>query len=155
MPGVAIVPSGVPQSLLDDVAALKVAMPVMATAVPPGVSDAGTAGAATNQFAGAGHTHASKTRKQRVTGVTTATYAWTYPTAFAVGVVPIVNGLVEDPANVASDSYNIQIVGVPTNTSCAFRIIRQTTGLLALLTGALSLNPTPGSVNLHLEAFEP
>lgn len=154
MPGVAVVPAGVPQSLLDDVAALKTNMPTAATAVPPGVADAGAIGTP-GIYSPHGHTHASKARKQRVTGVTAATYVWTYPTAFGVGVVPIVNGIVEDPANSATDSYNLQVVGAPTATGCTFRIVRQSSGLLSLLTGALSLNTTPGNVNLHLIAFEP
>jgi hypothetical protein len=136
---------------IDQIAA---AMPQPASSAPPGVNDTGAVGTP-GVYSPHGHTHAGKARKSRVTGVTTATYAWTYPTAFGAGVVPIVNAIVEDPANVASDSYNVEVVGVPTNTGCTFRIIRQSAGLLALLTGALSLNPAPGTVNLHLTAFEP
>jgi hypothetical protein len=69
--------------------------------------------------------------------------------------VPIVNGIAEDPANVAADCYNVQIVGPVSNTDCTFRIVRQSTGLLGLLLGALSINPTPGTINLHCLALEP
>lgn len=142
------------QGLIDEaVSGLNIPQP--ATSSPPGVSDSGSQGATVNQYAKADHTHASKVRKERRTGVNTATFTWTYPTAFTNGAVPIVQAIVEDPANSASDSYNVQVVGTPTATSCQFRIIRYSTGLLALLTGALSLNSTPGNINLHCLALEP
>lgn len=131
-------------------------IPTMATAAPPGVADSSAAGAASMQYAGANHTHASKARKQRVTGVSTATYTWVYPTPFPAGVVPIVpSPCIEDPANSSTDIYNAQISGTPTNTQCVIRITRQSSGLLSLLLGALSINPTPGTINLHCVALEP
>jgi hypothetical protein len=129
-------------------------MPQPASATPPGVADNGTAGLGAT-YARGDHTHASKARKQRVTSVNAATFVWTYPTPFAAGVVPICNGIAEDPANSASDCYNVQVAGTPTNTQVSFRIIRQSSGLLGLLLGALSINPTPGSINLHCLALEP
>lgn len=134
------------------IAALNIPTPAAST--PPSVADAGAAGTQT-PYARADHTHASKARKQRVTGVNAATYKWTFGTPFGAGVVPICNAIVEDPANSASDSYNVQIVGVPTNTDVTFRVVRQSSGLLSLLLGALSFNPTPGTVNLHCIALEP
>lgn len=129
-------------------------MPQPASALPPGVTDSGAIGAGAT-YARGDHTHASKARKQRVTGISTASYVWTYPSAFASGVVPICNAIAEDPANSASDSYNVQVVGAPTNTQVTFRIVRQTSGLFGLLLGAIGFNPTPGTVNLHLIALEP
>lgn len=137
------------------IAPVQASIPTMATATPPGVADSGTAGSNANQFTGPSHTHASKARKQRVTGVATATYVWTFPSAFGVGVVPICNGIVEDPANSATDSYNVQMVGAPSATQATFRIVRQTSGLFGLLLGAIGFNSTPGNVNLHLSALEP
>lgn len=134
-----------------EVAAL---IPQPASNMPPGVADTGTPGSAT-PYARGDHTHASKARKQRVTGVATATYTWVYPTPFANGVVPICNAIVEDPADSSIDSYNAQIVGVPTATQCVFRLKRQTSGLFGLLTGALGFNPNAGNVNLHCTALEP
>jgi hypothetical protein len=125
-------------------------MPVPASSSPPGVADAGTVGNTPLVFAQSNHSHASKARKQRVTGVNTATYTWTYPVAFGAGVIPICSGTAEDPANSSLDSYNIQVVGTPTNTSCVFRIIRTTLAL-----GILGFNATPGTINLHLLALEP
>lgn len=139
----------------SDIAALQAAMPTVSTATPTCIADSAAVGTITNQFAPANHTHCSKIRKARITGVNTATYTWTYPVAFTAGVVPVCQAIVEDPANSATDVYNAQIGGAPTSTAAVFRITRQTTGLLALPTGALAINPTPGNVNLHLTCFEP
>lgn len=130
------------------------AIPQPATAMPPGVADNGLKGTDT-RYALADHTHASKARKQRVIGVTTSTYVWIYPTPFPPGTVPVCNGIAEDPSASANDSYNIQVSGVPTNTQCTFSIKRQTSGLLGVLLGALSFNPTPGTINIHCTALEP
>lgn len=129
-------------------------IPQPATTMPPGVADSGALGTDT-RYALANHTHASKARKQRVTGITTATYTWTYPTPFTAGVTPIVQAIAEDPANSAVDLYNVQVIGVPTATSCQFRISRLTSGLFALLLGAIGFNVTPGNINLHCIALEP
>jgi len=137
-----------------NVAGILSAIPAAATTMPPSVTDSGAVGSMT-PYARSDHTHASKARKQRITGVSTAVYTWVYPTAFATGVVPICNGIAEDPSANAADSYNVQIEGVPTNTQCTFRIKRQSSGLLLTLLGAISLNPTPGNINLHCLALEP
>lgn len=54
-----------------------------------------------------------------------------------------------------TDLFNVQVMGTPTNTQCVFQINRVSAGLLALLLGALSLNPTPVISTLHLIALEP
>lgn len=144
------------------ISAVQASIPTVSTTTPTCISDTAAIGTNMNQFAPANHTHCSKIRKLRVVGVTTASYTWTnYQNAagtalpFTAGVIPICQATVEDPANSANDSYNVEIAGVPSATSATFRIIRQTVGLLSLLTGALSLNSTPGTVNLHLTCFEP
>jgi|GEM_PF-2713225 len=144
-----------PTSLYASIQSVAASVPLAGASVPPAVGDAGSLGSDPTKFAREMHTHASKARKERKTGVNTATYTWTFPTAFGVGVVPICNAIVEDPADSGTDSYNVQISGVPTNSQVTFRIKRQSAGLLALLTGALSLNPTPGTINLHCIALEP
>lgn len=136
------------QALIDQ------SVPKPASAMPPGVSDSGSTGNAV-PYARADHTHASKVRKERRTGIASATFTWTYPAPFAAGVVPIVTAVVEDPANSASDTYNVQVVGLPSATGCVFRITRLTSGLFGLLTGALGFNATPGNINLHCIALEP
>jgi len=130
------------------------AIPQPATAMPPGVADNGLKGTDT-RYALADHTHASKARKQLVTmGSASSTYTWTYPTAFGSGVVPVVSGIVQVP-NGTTDLFNVQIVGTPNNTQCTFQINRVSAGLLSLLLGALSINPTPIAATLHLIALEP
>jgi hypothetical protein len=131
------------------------AMPTPATSAPPGVNDTGGLGNTPGRFAMENHTHPGKARKQRVLGVGTATYTWTYPNPFGAGVVPICNCIAEDPANSASDSFNVQVVGAPSATQATFRIVRQTSGLFGLILGAIGFNPTPATVNLHLMALEP
>lgn len=130
------------------------AVPSPATVSPPGVSDTGAKGS-TLRYALEDHTHASKARKQiSVMPSAATTYTWTYPTAFGAGVVPIVSAIVQVSAG-NQDLFNVQIMGAPTNTSCTFQINRVSAGLLSLLLGALSINPTPVAATLHCIALEP
>lgn len=128
--------------------------PQPATSMPPGVSDTGSIGTI-QRFALENHTHASKARKQITTmGSASSTYTWVYPTPFPAGVVPIVSAIVQVSAG-NQDLFNVQVQGVPTNTQCTFQINRVSGGLLALLLGALALNPTPVASTLHMIALEP
>lgn len=137
-----------------DLSGLQASIPQPASSMPPGVADASTTGSAT-PYARADHTHASKARKQITTmGSAATTFAWTYPTPFGSGVVPIVSAIVQVP-NGNTDLFNVQVMGAPTNTGCTFQINRVSPGLLALLTGALSLNPAPVAATLHMLALEP
>lgn len=125
------------------------------TAPPPVIDTASGAMGTGNEFARANHTHPSKARKQIVTMPSAAaTYTWTYPAAFDVGVVPVCSAIVQVPGG-TTDLFNVQIVGTPNNTQVTFQINRVSGGLLALLLGALSLNPTPIAATLHMIAFEP
>jgi len=136
---------------LGDVQAI---IPQPASTMPPGVTDTSMVGSAA-PYARADHTHASKARKQSVVmGSAATTYAWTYPTPFGTGVVPIVNAIVQVPAG-NQDLFNVQVMGTPSNTGCVFQINRVSSGLLSLLTGALSINPTPIAATLHMIALEP
>lgn len=126
--------------------------PDPATSAPPSVNDAGAQGNIL-RYAMENHTHASKVRKW-AQAIAVANYTWTYPTPFGAGVVPIVSAIAQvAPGN--TDLYNVQLIGAPTNVSCQFQINRISAGLLALLLGALSINPTPGSITLHMVALEP
>jgi hypothetical protein len=147
MPGVAL------PDVSQQLAQLQQQMPTPASSPPPAVSDGGATGTQTTVYALANHTHASKARKQ--IGVSSAaTFTWTYPTPFAAGVVPIVNGIAQVVAGNA-DLFNVQILGVPTNTGCVFQINRVSSGLFGLITGALGINPTPATINIHMLALEP
>jgi len=129
-------------------------IPLPAIAMPPGVADTGTLGTSP-RYALGDHTHASKARKEiKVMGSAASTYTWTYPVSFGSGVVPIVSAIVQ-VASGNTDLFNVQIVGTPSNTQCTFQINRVSAGLLALLLGALSLNPTPVAATLHCIALEP
>lgn len=140
-------------SVVPDKATLGI--PAPAASMPPGVSDTGSVGTQTTEFALANHTHASKARKQIVTmGSAASTYTWTYPTSFAAGVVPVCSAIVQVSAG-NQDLFNVQLSGVPTNTQCTFQINRVSAGLLSLLLGALSINPTPVAATLHMIALEP
>ncbi len=130
-------------------------VPQPATVAPPSVTDSGALGTNTSQYALGNHTHASKARKQIITMQSaSATFTWTYPTAFTIGVVPIVSAIVQVPSG-TTDLYNVQVQGSPSNTQCTFQINRVSSGLLSLLTGALSINPTPIAATLHMIALEP
>lgn len=144
----------VSQSSVDTaVAGVTALIPQPATSAPPAVADSGAQGNVA-RYAMENHTHASKIRKSHV-AVSTATYTWTYPTAFGAGVVLVCNGIAETTA-AATDLINVQIDGAPTNTQCTFRITRYQQSVVALIgLTILSLNGTPASVNLHLSAMEP
>jgi hypothetical protein len=132
-------------------------VPVMATTPPPGVSDTGTAGSETLEYAGKHHTHASKARKQIVTmGSAASTYTWVYPAPFAEGVIPIVNAIVQVP-NGNTDLFNVQVIGAPTNTQCVFQINRvsMASGPPGLTLLGIGINPTPIAATLHMLALEP
>jgi hypothetical protein len=129
-------------------------IPSPATSSPPAVADSGALGTVP-RYAREDHTHASKARKEiKVMPSASATYVWVYPLAFGVGVVPIVNAIVQVP-NGTTDLFNVQIVGSPTNMQCTFQINRVSAGLLGVLLGALSINPTPIAATLHCIALEP
>lgn len=135
--------------------ATKSEVPAAATQPPPGVADSGATGDQPMVYALANHTHASKARKQIRTQASAATtYTWVYPTPFPAGVTPIVSAIVQVTAG-TQDLFNVQIQGTPTNTQCVFQINRVSAGLLSLLLGALSLNPTPVASTLHMIALEP
>lgn len=134
--------------------ALKTEVPSPANAAPPPVAVASGVGSMPMSYAMEDHTHASKVRRQIVAIPAAATYTWVYPSPFASGVVPMVSGIAQVPGG-TTDLFNIQIVGAPTNTQCVFQINRVSGGLLALLLGALALNPTPAAITLHAVALEP
>ena len=134
-------------------AAIAAAVPKPSTAPPAGVADTSSVGTDPSKYSIEGHVHAAKARKGRQ-AVSAATYTWTYPTAFASGVIPICNGIAECAVGTA-DLINVQLDGTPTNTSCKFKITRYTQGVVGLVSGVLAINATPLAIVLHMTAFEP
>jgi hypothetical protein len=141
-------------SVADATALINTLMPKPATVTPPGVTDSGSLGSVL-PYARGDHTHASKARKAiAVMPSAASTFTWVYPNPFAAGVVPVCSGIVQVPMG-TTDLFNVQVIGAPTNTQATFQINRVSSGLLSLLTGALSINPTPIAATLHLIALEP
>lgn len=139
---------------IANAAAASITVPQPASAAPPSVQDTSAQGNIA-RYAMENHTHASKTRRQRLTMPSAAsTYTWTYPTPFDAGISPAVCAIVQVPSG-TTDLFNVQVVGTPTNTQCTFQINRVSAGLLSLLLGALSINPTPIAATLHMFALEP
>ena len=142
------------------IAGVQAGIPTPASSAPPAVEITSVKGSDTSQYATANHTHASKTRRMIQAIPAASTYVWTYKdkdgnaAPFASGVTPMVNAIAQVPTG-TTDLYNLQVVGTPTNTSCTFQINRVSGGLLAILLGALSLNPTPAAITLHMWAVEP
>ena len=155
-----------PQQVQQQVAAaiapyaLSSAIPQPASSAPPAVEVSSVKGSDTQQYALANHTHASKTRRMIQAIPAASTYVWTYrdkdgnPAPFASGVTPMVNAIAQVPTG-TTDLYNLQVVGTPGNASCTFQINRVSSGLLGVLLGALSINPTPSAITLHMWAVEP
>lgn len=129
------------------------AIPLPATGMPPAVSDTGAMGDI-QRFALQNHTHASKARKARLQTAADGTITWTYPTPFAQGVIPIVNGFAEAPDT--TDVINVQAIGTPTNTQVRVRVTRTQRSTVTLLgLTILSVPTSPGVIWVHLTAFEP
>jgi hypothetical protein len=133
--------------------ALQSSVPTPASSAPPAVAVTSVNGSDLTQYARADHTHASKTRRMVQAIPAASTYVWTYPTPFAAGVIPMVNAIAQVPVG-TTDLYNLQVVGTPGNASCTFQINRVSSGLLGVLLGALSINPTPSAITLHMWAVE-
>lgn len=144
-----------------DVSGILSKIPSPAKSAPPGVADGGATGSDEGFYALANHTHASRVRKRKITmSSASSTYNWTYsdkdgnPLPFPAGVIPIVQCIAQ-VASGNTDLYNVQVMGEPTNAGCVFQINRVSAGLLSLLGGALSINPTPVAATLHMIALEP
>lgn len=135
--------------------ALKTELPTPATTAPPPVSDSSAKGATATQFAMSDHTHASKARKDRLQTAADGTLTWTYSTAFGSGVVPRICAVAETGVG-ATDVYNVQIVGTPTNVSAQVLVNRVQRSVAALIgLTVLSVPPSPGVTWVHLLALEP
>lgn len=130
-------------------------MPVPGSSVPPGVNDSGSLGTTPAQFAMADHTHASKSRKERIQSAADGTITWTYSTPFSPGVVPRVIAVAEVASGV-TDVVNVQVIDTPTNTSCKLLVNRTARSVVALIgLTVLSVPSQPGATWVHCVALEP
>lgn len=91
----------------------------------------------------------------RATTISAGTYTWTYPVAYAGGVVPIVTCTAETPA-ATTYIVNCQLDGPPTNTQAKFRVNRSDITVVALLgLTILSIPASPGAITIHITAQAP
>lgn len=82
-------------------------------------------------------------------------YTWTYPTAYAGGVVPRIEVVVETASGTA-DVVNAQVNGTPTNTVAIIKVNRTQQSAVALL--GLTILSVPGSVGaqwIHITSRAP
>lgn len=92
-------------------------------------------------------------QRVRVQTAADGTYTWTYGTPFASGVIPKVFVVAESPSG-ATDIYNAQTDGTPTNTSCKVRVTRGQASAVALLgLTILSFPATPGVTWVNIVAL--
>lgn len=130
-------------------------MPKAATSAPPSVADSSRTGDETALYALADHTHASKVRKIRAQCTADGLLVWTFDPPFAVGVVPIVVGQAEAPAN-STDVINSQLDGLATNMGCRIRVTRTQRSFLSLLgLNVLSFPSQTGVMFVDAVALEP
>lgn len=129
-------------------------IPKPATSAPPSVADSSSVG--TNpEYALANHTHASKARKIRAQSDASGVLVWTFDTPFTQGVTPIVVAVAETALGV-TDVVNVQVEGVPTNTSVRLRVNRTQRSVVSLIgLTVLSIPASVGATMVHAVALEP
>lgn len=91
----------------------------------------------------------------RATTAASGLYTWTYPIAFANGVVPIVDCCAEGPDPQAGVTVNAQLEGVPTNTSCKIRVTRTASTVVALIGLTILSISTSVATVIHIRATNP
>lgn len=86
----------------------------------------------------------------------TGSLAVTFAPAFAAGVVPVVEALVETPAG-NSVPYFAVLAGTPTNTGCTFKLMKAPglTATVAALGAVLTMYAAAPSVYVHVAACDP
>lgn len=129
-------------------------VPSPATTAPPAVADSSALGNGA-KYALDNHTHASKTRRERVQCAADGTLTWVFSTPFGAGVVPRCFAVAEVAAGV-TDVVNVQIIDAPTNTQCKFLVNRTNRTAVALIGLTILSVPTqPGVTWVHVVALEP
>lgn len=92
---------------------------------------------------------------QRVTTASTGLYTWTYPVAFANGVVPIIECVAEGPDPQGGVTVNAQVEGTPTNTAAKIRVTRTASTVVALIGLTILSISTSVATAVHLTARAP
>lgn len=89
-------------------------------------------------------------------GSTNGRVTWTYPTAFSSGVVPIIEATPVKPTS-STATFNAQIYGDPTNTSCTIEVNAvASSGTLAVLGALLTIfTPAAAGTKVHVTARAP
>lgn len=81
---------------------------------------------------------------------------WTFPLAYASGVVPQCNGIAIGPSPASGVVISVQLEGNPTNTSAKFRVTKSNITAAALLgLNILSLPASPGTTVIQVFATSP
>lgn len=81
---------------------------------------------------------------------------WTYPVAYAGGIVPVVIPIGEGPSPWANVIVNVQLEGAQTNTSAVIRVTKTTATLIGLLSLTLPvLVASPGVTYVNVCAKAP
>lgn len=95
-------------------------------------------------------------QRARVQTAADGTLAWTIPSAFAQGVVPIAEVTGEDTAG-STDVVSCKLDGPPTNTTVKVRCSRGVRTPVISLGGLITLNfaASPGPLWVHLAARAP
>lgn len=99
---------------------------------------------------------ASLTQQRAILTYTGADITWTYPIAYAAGVVPVIEALAVAPS-ASTSLFNVQAQGDPTNVSAKFRLqtIPQNQVSLLGLVNLTLFQQAPTGAKLHLTARLP
>lgn len=111
----------------------------------------GTAGAA-----GTAGTAGTVIQRTRVQTNTAGLAAWTFPSAYGAGVVPVIEVVAEGPSDNSSEVV-AQLEGVPTNTGASVRATRSipTDITVGIVTYRLPVLTTAGATYVHIIASAP
>lgn len=94
----------------------------------------------------------------RVSTDNTGLYVWTYPTAYAGGVVPHCYTVAEGANPQNSVNVNAQLEGSPSNTVARFRVVKTTAssnGLLGLVIGVIATGTGVGVTTIDIFCVSP
>lgn len=130
----------------------------LSAGAPATVTNSGSSSAAVLNFGlpqGALGPACATCQARSILTATDGTVTWTYPVAFASGIVPVVNGVAQATAG-SLDIINVQLDGIPTNVQAKFRVTRTVQTVVSLLGLTLiSVPSTIGVTTLYVTAQAP